>query len=54
MWATVSPDQSKSRSESQWSGVAWLLASSLADFCNMLTMPSTPASFAARAKYAVA
>ena len=54
MWATVSPDQSKTRSESQWSVAAWLLASSRADFCDMLTMPSTPASFAAWAKYAVA
>ena len=48
------PDQSKIRSAIQWFRAAWLFATRRAEICEMLRMNSTPASFAAAAKYAVA
>ena len=44
------PDQSKTRSETQWSCAAWLADSRRAEICDMLTIAVTPASFAAWAK----
>jgi len=50
---TAVTHQSNTRSATQWSRAAWLLASSRAEICDMFTSASTPASFAAWAKYAV-
>ena len=43
-------DQSKTRSETQWSWAAWLVDSRRAEICDMLTIAVTLASFAAWAK----
>ena len=44
----------KNSTANQWSHIAWLFASSRAEICDMFTTHSTPASFAAWAKKAVA
>ena len=36
------PDQSKTRSETQWSCAAWLFGSLRAEICDMLTIAVTP------------
>ena len=46
----ATPDQSKTRSETQWSCAAWLVDSRRAEIWDMLTIAVTPASFAACAK----
>ena len=47
---TAIPYQSNTRSATQWSRAAWLLAFSRAEICDILTMASIPASLAAWAK----
>src|SRR5712691_7951777 len=48
------PDQSKTRSDTQWSRAALLFELRRAEICDMLTIAATPASFAAWAKKALA